>query len=509
MSRTRRFLGGVALTYINQVFVILVGLWLTPFLLHHLGQRDFGLWLIGLNALSFLALLDIGVLGLLPREVAFAKGRLRADESPRSVQLLIEETIFVILTQLPLLLVASIVAWNLMPRGSPVFRNTVGILLVVFAIQFPLKIASAALEGLQELGFLGTLQLVGWGAGLFVNVALVYLGKGLYGLAFGWATTQALISIGSIWKLYGSYPGIAPAGVQLMSWKKYKDVISAGMWVSVAQIAQFLKTADFLLVGKILGAPAVVPYSCSGKLVAIGQNQPLAIMQSAQPALSELRVAAERSHVAQVVGSLTQAMLLLSGLVSIVVLAVNKAFVIRWVGPAQYLGFAMTLALLTDMLFRHWNVTTVYSLFAFGRQRHTAMVSMVDGALTVVASSVLILLLGPIGAPLGSLLTVMAVSLPWNLIKLTHELDCSLPDLLRPIAPWALRFGPLLVLVGLLGTVFLPITYMMVAGGTILASLVYLASQWDVFLKSSLYGYARRHLSFLERPAKQPELVTK
>jgi O-antigen/teichoic acid export membrane protein len=508
MSRTHRFLSGVVLTYANQIFVMLVGLWLTPFLLHRLGPNDFGLWLIGLKALSYLGLLDIGVLALLPREVAFAKGRVTIGGSPANVRTLIEETMFVVFTQLPLLLIASVVAWQLLPRDNPQFRNVVGILLAVFAIQFPLKVAYAALEGLQELGFLGMLQLAGWAAGLLVNIGLVLFGKGLYGLAFGWATTQVVLSAGSIWKLYKEYPAFAPIRPRVLPWSKYRGVIGAGLWISIGQMAQLLRTSDFLLIGKILGPSAVVPYSCTGKLVAIGQNQPLAIMSSAQPALSELRIAAERRHLARVVGSLTQAMLLVSGLVSTVILCVNHAFVVRWVGSAQYLGFYMTLLLLLDMLCRHWNVTTVYSLFAFGRQRHISTVAVIDGALTAVLSGVLIILLGPIGAPLGALLSVITVSLPWNLITLAKELDCSVAELLNPLAGWALRFLPTLLILGIVGTILLPSNYFVIGVVSAVVVLLYAGMQWGVFTKSPLYEYAKRHVKFLERPAKEPVLAT-
>jgi hypothetical protein len=136
-------------------------------------------------------------------------------------------------------------------------------------------------------------------------------------------------------------------------------------------------------------------------------------------------------------------------------------------------------------------------------------VAVIDGALTALASSILIMVMGPIGAPVGSLLTVVVVSLPWNLRILTKELNCSFLDLVKPIAPWALRFAPLLFLLGLLGTTILPTNYAMVAIGSAVVSLVYAATQWDVFKRSSLYGYVRRQLVFLERPAKHPELVIK
>jgi O-antigen/teichoic acid export membrane protein len=44
-SRLRRFVGGLGLGYIHTIVTIIVGLWLTPYLLRHLGSHDYGLWL--------------------------------------------------------------------------------------------------------------------------------------------------------------------------------------------------------------------------------------------------------------------------------------------------------------------------------------------------------------------------------------------------------------------------------------------------------------------------------
>ena len=75
MSRSQRFFNGIAFAYSYQAVVMLAGLWLTPFLLHHLGKHDYGLWLMGLQILSYLLLTDLGIVVLLPRAVAYATGR--------------------------------------------------------------------------------------------------------------------------------------------------------------------------------------------------------------------------------------------------------------------------------------------------------------------------------------------------------------------------------------------------------------------------------------------------
>ena len=75
MTRTRRFLGGVTVGSLQLVLATVVGLWMTPFLLHRVGQGVLGFWLVMQQLLGYVLLLDLGVNALLPREVAFATGR--------------------------------------------------------------------------------------------------------------------------------------------------------------------------------------------------------------------------------------------------------------------------------------------------------------------------------------------------------------------------------------------------------------------------------------------------
>ena len=50
-------------------------------------------------------------------------------------------------------------------------------------------------------------------------------------------------------------------------------MLGRSAWVSLAQIAQvFLNGTDVLIIGKLLGPAAVVPYSCTSKLVTVLAN---------------------------------------------------------------------------------------------------------------------------------------------------------------------------------------------------------------------------------------------
>src|SRR5258705_9631024 len=109
MSRTNRFLSGIGFGYASQVLTTMVGFWLTPFLLRRIGQHDYGLWLVGTQLLFYLALLDIGIVALLPRETAYATGRAGSIDDASDLPLLIGQTMRVIAWQMPLVALGSVV----------------------------------------------------------------------------------------------------------------------------------------------------------------------------------------------------------------------------------------------------------------------------------------------------------------------------------------------------------------------------------------------------------------
>ena len=92
MGRTKRFISGVSLGYLSRLAVMLAGLWLTPFLLGRIGPHDYGLWLVALQVLAYVVLLDVGVVALLPRETAFATGRMRRTGDGAELPRLVGET---------------------------------------------------------------------------------------------------------------------------------------------------------------------------------------------------------------------------------------------------------------------------------------------------------------------------------------------------------------------------------------------------------------------------------
>src|SRR5580658_10324753 len=176
MSRSRKFLSGAAFSYLYQACVAIVGIWLTPFYLRMLGAHDYGVWLVGLQVLGFLLLCDLGVIGVLPRDVAHANGRELSGSEPDELPRLVASTAKIVLPQTRLVGLVALVLFFFRPSAASGLRGPVVLVLSTFVITYPLRMFPAVLQGLQEIKFLGQLRIWLWIATTAITVFLLFLG---------------------------------------------------------------------------------------------------------------------------------------------------------------------------------------------------------------------------------------------------------------------------------------------------------------------------------------------
>jgi len=353
MSRSKRVLSGLTLNYTYQGLLMLVGLWLTPFLLRHIGTHDVGLWVVGTQVVGYLTLLDVVILGLTPREVAATTGR-GEEEKRKALPKLVGQLSTILFFQTLVVALAAILTWTFMPASWLPFRGPIGIILATFTALFPARIFQAILEGLQELTYIGRLQIAIWATSTVVTVGMVEQGYGLYALAGGWACTQIMTAVSAASRLWLRHRDAIPRSLPHVSRETWFHYMNRGFWLTFSQITQTLLGGfDVIVIGKLYGVEMVVPYACTVKLTQVLTNQPAALMHVAMPGLNELRTSGSRDQILRAITALTQAMLLFSGLIGCVIVAVNQNFVTWWVGPSYFSGLPLTVLAVVSMMLRH------------------------------------------------------------------------------------------------------------------------------------------------------------
>ena len=212
--------------------------------------------------------MDLGIVALLPRETAYVTGRTGRTDAPE-LGTLVEQTMTLAFAQLPIVMTAAIVAvWWLPPSWQPL-RVPLTVVLGLFVVTFPLRTFQATLVGLQDLTFVGRVQFGGWALGTIVTIALVVLGFGLPALAAGWCATQIATVFGCAMRVRATFPAAMPRRLSFGGAGSAKGYVARSFWVAVSQTAQvLLNGTDMLIIGALLGPAAVVPYACTGKLIA-------------------------------------------------------------------------------------------------------------------------------------------------------------------------------------------------------------------------------------------------
>jgi O-antigen/teichoic acid export membrane protein len=269
--------------------------------------------------------------------------------------------------------------------------------------------------------------------------------------------------------------------------------LGKGFWINVAQVAQLLMSnTDLLIIGRLLGPAAVVPYSCTGKLATVLGNQAQLLMQNATPGLCELKTGESRQRLFQALVALSNGILAFSGLVFCVVLVVNHWFVDWWVTAHQYGGFALTAAILLNVVVRHWTGTTGYAVFCLGHQRRISLTNLSDGFVTVIASVALIMLWGPVGAPLSSIVGACLVSLPCNLFAIARDTEVTVAGLVSAMLHgWIWRFGLLAGCCWWLGLRWSPRSVPEAAAAAASITALYVVVMLPNVLRSPLGNYIR------------------
>ncbi|HEX8474140.1 MAG TPA: oligosaccharide flippase family protein [Pyrinomonadaceae bacterium] len=500
MSRTKKFLGGVGFGYANQVLVTVVGLWLTPFLLRHIEPQGYGLWLVGMQFMAYLMLLDFGVVALLPRETALMAGRGGDDggNAREDLAALVGQAARLTMWQTPFVALGAVALWFMIPTEWEPLRRPLGLVLAVFVVMFPLRIFHAVLQGLQDFAFIGKTQICVWLTSNAVMVALVLADYGLLALALGGIVAQVLTAPVLFYRLRTRFPDALPGRLPALPWNVARGLLTKGGWISISQISQaILVGTDIFIIGKFFGPAAVVPYVCTGKLISVLANQPQLFILAAGPGLSEMKVREPLHRVSQVCVALTHAMLIMSGAIACLVLTVNRGFINWWVGAEQYGGFWLTVLILTNMLLRHWKLTAGYTILFFGYDRHLAITALLDGLVTLAGMAVGGWLFGTLGVALGGLSGVCLISLPRNLTVLARETGTTVGGLMGSLWPWLWRFLILIVMAGMVARVWVPEGFVSIAATAVVTSAIYLVVMLPAMLRTSLSTYLPQRLSAL------------
>jgi O-antigen/teichoic acid export membrane protein len=263
-------LTGTLTRYVLLGVNIALGIFLMPFTMHHLGQANYGLWMLVASMTAWFQLLDLGYGNGLVRQItqADAQGRDEEVNAVLSTFLVVYGAIGVVA-----LGATGLVALAVLPRFPTLDPAQVAtaqwVLLILgarVAIGFPMAIFGAVTTARQRFAVTGIIAIV---VALLQGTAtyvILVSGYGLVPLVAGTTSLNLLSYVAYVVVARRTFPGMR-LSLARFSRRQVREVTAFSLYLFLISMAvQVGVGVDNLIIGAMIGTSAIAVYTVAVRL---------------------------------------------------------------------------------------------------------------------------------------------------------------------------------------------------------------------------------------------------
>jgi len=388
---------------------IAVGFLLTPFLVRTLGKPQYDVWCVVEAVLAYFTLLDLGVASYLMRTTARAQakdeiGTLNRAASASAAVFLCGSAVVLVGGGSVLFALSGRLAERAEAGGQVGWF--LAIMLVNLACLLPLSLFPAILDGLERFVWKAAVRFLFLLLRTIGMVLALRAGFGLAGVGVVvFATTlgeQAALALGC----FLGRPGlrIQPWGVER---RAMRDVIGAGVDAFLAMLAgRITLQTGAILVGLMLPVGRVTDLMMAIRVTEYAKQLLRQFTTTLTPGISALEARDDWAGIRGIFLVGTKWMVLLSVPVNVGLWCFGRPFLAAWVGPefavasgtsTMILAGTVTIGLLQSVAAR--------VLYGLGRLRWFARIALIEGAVNLLLTLLLI-------EPYGIVGVAVAIAVP-------------------------------------------------------------------------------------------------
>jgi len=455
VSIAKKVLRNTMFGALSRVWLILVGLLLTPLILSHLGDERFALWAIFWSVSAYVMLMDMGMGVSIVRETAQAWGK----HDTHTIHRVVVSVVVVMLgtSLLIWLLIAVASAW-LLPMlsikqelGSDI-EHLVDWAPLVFLLIAVFRVFDATLRGLQRFDLILGVTLTT----SVVNVLGIYLvltwGYGILGLMLATVASYTF----QLFALYIFTKKNLPQLSMRLSrfdWVLLKSMLPLGARIQVAKVAELASyQTDKLLLAFFMPLSFVTFYDLGSKIAAMMRDGVYTFTTAIFPVASQIQASGDHAKL-WLLYTRGSKYLLMFSLPSLILLLLTAPMLIgAWLGHVS--DFVLQAVLVLAVAY--WVIVSMAMAFNVGTALNWSKPIMrgaiLQAVLNISLSAFLISQIGFMGALWGTLIAVSISKIyvmtcfyrdfernVWDDTRLfLHVLLCNLPALLftLPLVLW-------------------------------------------------------------------------
>ncbi len=433
MSLSKTLIRNALSNYTGFAVAAVIGLFISPVVIHHLGNVAFGLWALFQSFFGYFGLLDLG-LGV---SVVKYISEFKAKGEQKNIDIF-GSTIF--FTYVILGIIGMAVAFGLAPFITKIFTIPAGYRHIAFygmligglniAVIFPMSFQINILSAHQRYDLTNGISIIRQITYAISVILLLKHGFGLlelFMLNFILSILTFLISYSFVALKYK----LVHFHLRFYRFSMLKTAYHYSIFAFLNNLAgQALLNIGSIIIGTVLSVEFVTYYALAVKISGIMGQAISAIVGISLPVFSALWAVNDKEKIRFTYTEITKAVILISLPISMVVILFSDAIMEIWVGHGYHLA-ALSLIILTLIMFIHniFGFITGIFLFGIGKPKPLSVANAIAAIVNLLLAVVLTLWIGKVygtgygvlGVPIALGLTMNAVDLfflPWYVNKI-------------------------------------------------------------------------------------------
>lgn len=415
MLRARHIARNVFFNWFGTIANMAVGFFLSPFIVHRLGNVAFGVWGLAISVVAYMGLLDLGLQSSVLRFIN--KGHAQGDH--RGASDAISAAIWVRLQiSVAVGLLTIIVAWifphifKVPPDLARAAQLAVFLIGVKTALNMSVGVFGAVLTGLNRYDLQNAVSLVQTAIRVVGVVFVLLTGHGIVAIAVCELIAAIVSNTLLIIVARRLYPELR---VEL---KRPHRTTLRPLWAYSAYAflttvaVQLVYQTDNLVVGKYVSIAAVTFYMVGNSLCSYANQVVEGIGGTFVPAASTYEASGDKRSLLKLYKNGTRAVLATSLPVMITLILRGSTFIGLWMGPEYARTSGMVLLILcVARIFNFANRTAAAVAFGIEKHKIPAIWAISEGVTNLVLSIILAHWFGIYGVAIGTLIPSLVVQL--------------------------------------------------------------------------------------------------
>jgi len=403
---------------------VVVGIFLSPYILHRLGDEAFGLWILIFSVTGYYGLFDLGIRSSIVRYVA----RYSATDEQEELNGLVNTAMFSysgigVLTMV-FTLIATYYLTSILRIPADFVATARWMLLIVgtsVSLGFPLGVFGGILEGLQRFYLLNFINIGSTLVRALLIVMALRRGGGLLTIA---VITVTLPLLGGLVNAIAVFRHLKiRLAARYVSRSSFRRIASySGTTFLIIMGARLRFKTDALVIGTFVSAAAITYFTIGARLIDYASEVVSSLAQIFLPMSSHSQAKGDLEGLRKifVVGNRACAFIIFP--IAAVLTILGKSVIEAWVGP-KYVAtsYPVMLILLYPTALMLAQSASGRTLWGMAKHRTWAWVVLIEGVSNLILSVILVRPYGILGDAIGTAIPLtcsMILFLPRHLCGL-------------------------------------------------------------------------------------------